>query len=379
MAISIHSEHVAPAAGPQPSVAPPASPNRLTQIFAPSVKRKEVTFFASQLALMLDMAIPLSTALAAIKKELRNPALQRILELVCQDIEAGHQLSEALSRHPKVFDRTFTSMVNAGESGGFLKDILERIVEMEDKRRALLMQVRTALTYPVVLLLVGLVVVIFILAGVLPKFTAFFDGKTEILPITTRFFMGLSASLRAYGWLYGATLGGIVGGVWWLWPRPAVKRLRDLLLTRGPLISGLANKIYTCNLLRTLGHLMASQVPLLDALQITGPTVANHYYQRFVESIAVNVDQGGRFATPFSEASYIPETVKQMVAIGEEAGRLPKVMLRLADYYDTEISQELKKLTALIEPLALIVMGVVVGMIVSSIILPMFRLAHAIR
>jgi type II secretory pathway component PulF len=146
-----------------------------------------------------------------------------------------------------------------------------------------------------------------------------------------------------------------------------------------PLISGLANKIYTCEMLRTLGYLMESHVPLLEAMAVTRPTIWNQYYRQFAERIRMHIDQGGRFAQPFASYAYIPQTVKQMVAIGEEAGQLPQVLMRLVKFYDMEIEQELKKLASMIEPIALIVMGGVVGVIVSSIILPLFKLSQALH
>ena len=153
----------------------------------------------------------------------------------------------------------------------------------------------------------------------------------------------------------------------------------DKFFISGPLISGLANKIYTCEMLRTLGYLMESHVPLLEAMEVTRPTIWNQYYQEFVERIRMSIEQGGRFSQPFATYPYIPETVKQMVTIGEETGRLPDVLMRLVRHYDMEIEQELKQVAALIEPVALIVMGGLVGVIVSSIILPLFRLSQALR
>jgi type II secretory pathway component PulF len=179
--------------------------------------------------------------------------------------------------------------------------------------------------------------------------------------------------------MYIMTSAGLVFG-FITWKKSKQGRaLTDLFFIKGPLISGLANKIYTGELLRTLGYLLESQVPLLEALMVTRPTVRNQYYRRFVDRIKDNVDQGGRFAQPFTAYPYIPETVKQMVAIGEEVGKLPFVMLRLSRFYDIEIEQELKKYAAMIEPAALIIMGGVVGVIVSSVILPLFKLSQALR
>lgn len=352
---------------------------RIRDLFGKRVNPKEVMFFTTQLSLMLEIDTPLSLALKAIAAEIQHPEFKRIILEMQTKIEEGRQLSEAMSYHPRIFSQQTVSMIKAGETGGFLKKILDRVVEMQEKRQAIMSQLRSALTYPAVLLLFGALVVVFVLVGVLPKFTAFFEGKEHILPLTTRFLMATSDSLRNFWWVYIVCLVGLVILVTMFKNSRQGKRMIDKFLIGGPIISGLTNKIYTCEMLRTLGYLMESHVPLLEALDVTRPTIWNHYYQQFVDRIRVNIDQGGRFSQPFATYPYIPETVKQMVAIGEEAGRLPDVLMRLVRYYDMEIEQALKKVAALIEPVALIIMGGLVGVVVSSIILPLFRLSQALR
>ncbi len=344
-----------------------------------TVKPKEVIFFTSQLALMLEVGTPLTNALAALEKQTKNPAFKEVIRVLHRDIEEGQQLSDAMRRHPRVFNYVYTSMIRAGETGGFLKEILERLAEMQEKRLALIAQLRSTLTYPAVLCLVGFLVVVFVLVGVLPKFSTFFAGKEKILPLSTRFLMVLSVSLRGYWWAYIIITIGLVIGVK-LWKESEVgQTVIDRVCVSGPILSRLYNKIYTCQLLRTLGHLMQSQVPLLEALEVTRSTIKNRYFKLFIDKITDHVEKGGRFAQPFTTYPYVLDSVKQMVATGEEVGNLPKVMLRLAEYYDIEVDRELKNIASLIEPLALILLGGVVGLIVGSVILPLFRLAHAIH
>jgi type IV pilus assembly protein PilC len=343
------------------------------------VKAKELIFFTSQLALMLEVGTPLTSALAALEKQSKNPAFKEVNRLLHRDIEEGQQLSDAMRRHPRVFNHVYASMIKAGETGGFLKEILERLAEMQEKRLALIAQLRSTLTYPAILCLVGLLVVVFVLVGVLPKFTTFFAGKEKILPVTTRFLMVLSASLRGYWWAYIIiALGLAIGFKLWKESDPGQKVI-DRVCVSGPIVSRLYNKIYTCQLLRTLGHLMQSQVPLLEALEVTRSTIKNRYFTLFVDRITEHVEKGGRFAQPFTTYPYVLDSVKQMVATGEEVGNLPRVMLRLAEYYDIEVDRELKNIASLIEPLALILLGGVVGLIVGSIILPLFKLAGALH
>ena len=343
------------------------------------ISSREVMFFTTQLSLMLAVDTPINVALQTIAEEIQNPPFKAVVEAMSRDIEGGRQLSESMKLHPRLFNDQFTSMVKAGETGGFLNKTLDRIVEMQEKRLAMINQIKLALTYPAFLCVIGFGVVVFILLGVLPKFTAFFAGKESILPWTTRFLLMASQTLRYHWWAYFLFACGAVTGVTFWLKSPPGRALRDRFLVSGPFVSGLTNKIYTCEMLRTIGHLMESQVPLLEALKATRPTIWNRYYRRFVDEISENVDRGGRFSLPFSANPYIPRTVKQMVVIGEETGRLPYVMLRLAAFYDIEIEQELKRFAARIEPIALIIMGAVVGAIVSSIILPLFRLSQALR
>jgi type IV pilus assembly protein PilC len=343
------------------------------------IRSKEVIFFTSQLALMLEVGTPLINALNAMKKQTKNPAFQEVIQAMARDIEEGQQLSDAMRRHPKVFDHVFISMIRAGETGSFLTGILNRIAEMQEKRQALIAQLKSTLTYPAFLCVVGLLVVVFVLVGILPKFTAFFAGKESVLPLTTRFLMALSVSLRGYWWVYIIATVGIIMG-FKLWKNSELGQMMlDRACVSAPILSRLYNKIYTCQLLRTLGHLMDSQVPLLEALEVTRSTIKNRYFRDFLNKITDHVKQGGRFSHTFTTYPYILDSVKQMVATGEEVGNLPTVMLRLADFYDTEVDLELKNISSLIEPIALVLLGGVVGVIVGSVILPLFKLAHAVH
>ncbi len=351
----------------------------ITRFFVKPIKTGEVTFFTSQLSLMLEIGTPLKSSLKAIADQTENPAFKQVIQTMMRDIEEGRQLSDAMKRHPGVFNHVFISMIRAGETGGFLSEILNRIVQMQEKRQALIAQIKSALTYPMVLCIFGSLVVIFVLVGVLPKFTAFFAGKESILPFTTRFLMLMSASLRGYWWAYIVLGTGLFLGLKFFKDSEQGQALIDWSSVKIPILARLSTKINTCEMLRTLGHLMESQVPLLDALEVTRETIKNRYFKRFIDQIVDHVQQGGKFSQPFAAYPYVLNSVKQMVATGEEVGDLSTVMLRLAKFYDTEVDQELKALASMIEPLALIVMGGVVGLIVSSIILPLFKLSYALH
>jgi type IV pilus assembly protein PilC len=341
------------------------------------IKPGEQTFFFTQLSLMIEIGTSLSSALRALAEQNGSPAFKEILWAMLRDIEEGGQLSDAMLHHPEVFSRIYVSLVKAGETGGFLKNSLDSIVAMQDRRQALSTQLRSTLTYPAILCIMGVGVVVFVLVGLLPKFAILFEGKERILPLTTRVLMALSASLRGYWWAYVAGAGAVLfGGLAFLRSK-AGRSWLDLFFVRAPLVARLFNKVLTCQLLRTLGHLLESHVPLIQALDVTGTTFSNSYFSAFVDGIRQHVHGGGRLAQAFAANPYMMQTVKQMVATGEEVGNLPKVMLRLAEFYDSDIERDLKIISSLIEPAALIILGTVVGLIVSAVILPIFRIAGA--
>jgi len=381
MAITLNQGISPAAAKTSESASKPASGEEVgfLQRFLNPIKPTEVLFFASQLSLMLEIGTSLNIALKTIKDQTENPAFEDLLQALLQDVEEGRQLSDAMGKHPRVFSNMFTSMIRAGETGGFLQKILDRIVDMQERRQVLKTQLRSALTYPAILCIVAFLVIIFILVYVLPKFTSFFAGKESILPFTTRALMALSVSLKAYWWVYVISTIGLLIGLKLFKDSKTGKTLIDRLFVSAPVVSKLSNKINTCQFLRTLGNLMESHVPLLESLEVTRDTIENMFFRNFVDKIVGHVQEGGKFSRPFADYPYTLKSVKQMVATGEEAGNLPKVMLRLAAFYDTEVEQELKTFAAMIEPIALIVMGGVIGLIVSSVILPLFKLAHVVQ
>jgi len=344
-----------------------------------SINPGEQIFFFTKLSLMIEIGTSLTGSLRALAEQNRNPAFKEVLQAMLQDIEEGKQLSDAMMRHPKIFSRIYVSLVKAGETGGFLKNTLDSIVVMQERRQVLITQLRSTLTYPVILCIMALGVVVFVLVGILPKFMVLFAGKESILPLTTRALMAMSASLRSYWWAYAIGAVGILFGSAAALRSPPGQALLDIFFVRAPLIATLFNKIMTCQLLRTLGHLLESHVPLIDALDVTHTTFKNRHFAAFVDDIRLHVQGGGRLSQAFAANPYVMQTVKQMVATGEEVGNLPKVMLRLAKFYDTEIEKDLKIIGSLVEPAALVILGAVVGVIVSSVILPIFRIAGAVQ
>jgi type II secretory pathway component PulF len=381
MAITLTRSSPAPAAnGAKKSSAASTSWKKgLFSFFHKPVSSSELIFFNSQLSLMMEIGISLPNALRAVGNQTNNAAFQEIVLAMLKDLEEGKQLSDAMGSYPEIFNTVYVSMVRAGEAGGFLKKTLDGIIVMQEKRQALITQLRSTLTYPVMLSVMSVAVVIFVLVGILPKFAVLFSGKETLLPWTTKFLMAASNSLRGYWWGYIAAAAGFFTGSYYIFRTPWVQSVIDRVLMTTPIIGKLTNKIYTCQLLRTIGHLLESSVTIVNALAVTGATFRNRYYVEFVNELRQHVEEGGQFSSFFATNPYIMESVKQMIHTGEEVGDLPRVMLRLAQFYDGEVDRELKTMGSLIEPLALVFLGVVVAVIVSSVILPVFRIAGAVQ
>jgi type II secretory pathway component PulF len=373
MALSIPSSHPVSLAPSTASVEARATASKVR------IRPNELLFFTSQLALMVEVGTSLDDALRLIARQCTNAHFASLVLTMSRQIEEGRQLSDTMHAYPRVFDGTYVSMVRAGEAGGFLEETLTRLVDLQEKRMALVGQIRNALTYPLILSVMAVGVVIFILVGVLPKFTAFFAGKESILPWPTRFLMGTSASIQAHWWAYLVGIAGVVTAITLFRRSPFGRRQIDRFEVGFPLVRGIYTKIYTCRMLRTLGQLLQSQVPLLEALQMTRLSVKNLFYQELVDRISGHVEQGSRLSQAMVGVPLVKEHIRQMVATGEEAGQLHPVMLRLAEFHDKEIERDLKRISATIEPLTLIVLGSVVGFIVASVVLPLFKLAHALQ
>ena len=328
---------------------------------------------------MLQVGTSLTDAMRALEGQTTNEKFRSIVGDLSRDMEEGRPFSAALKRHPHVFEGVFVSMVGAGESGGYLHDALDRIVEMKEKRQAMIADVRAALTYPIILGVMSTGVIIFVLTGVLPKFMPFFEGKESLLPITTRVLMVSSTALQNYWWAIGIVIAAIVTAVKFFFASTPGRWLIDRLSLALPVIGPLTNRILTGQLLRTMGHLLESHVSLTEAIVITRGTLSNQFYRELLNQVEETVLGGGRLARAFMGFSHMPQSVRQMIETGEESGNLYPVMLRLAKHYDSEIEQDLKRVASLVEPIALVVLGGIVGVIVASVILPLFKLAHAIH
>ena len=346
--------------------------------FRQAIGDRERRFFTEQMSLLLETGTPLQASLQAMKKQVDNPAMLELLDRLIEDIGQGAQFSAALARHPEVFSTTYTNLVAASEEGGFMHEVLRQLLALDEKREELRKTLVSALSYPVFLLVFALAVVVFVLIVVFPKFADLFSQIQDQLPVTTRFLMATSEVLQHH-WieLVGGLALSIGGFKYWSTTENGIRRL-DYAKLNFPLVRHVFTQLYLVNSLRVLSMSLGNGVGMMDSLHACKFVVRNSLFQDFIGQVENQVETGNGIAAGFMNTSFIPPIVEQMISTGEQTGNLPKVLSRLADYFEGELSNKLQTLSRLAEPVMLLIMGGVVGLIVSSLILPIFKLTRVV-
>ena len=358
----------------------PAKKAMSIQLFSMRAKvtSNDRRFFTEQLALMLETGANLHQALQLLREQSQQPAMAEVIESLLEDVAGGHSFSVALSKHPEVFSTTYVNLVAASEAGGFMHQILAELLAMEEKAEELNNTVRSALAYPIFLSLFSLGVVVFILMVVFPKFAVMFAKIHDQLPATTIALMHASDFLRSY-WVQTVVALVAVTMLALRWATsPKGKDTFDRLKLTLPGIKHIFMQIYLTQSLRVMSLSLANGVNITDTLSATRDVVGNSILRRFFVTVEEQVQQGNGVAAGFKRDDLIPLLVQRMIATGEESGNLAKVMSRLAEYYERELTKRLKSLSKMAEPVMLMVMGVIVGVLVSSLILPIFKLSRAV-
>lgn len=334
--------------------------------------------FTEQLALLLDTGTALFEALRTLREQARQPGMIAILDDLIEDVSDGKPFSVALGRHPAFFPISYVRLVGAAEVGGFLPEVLEQLLDMDERSEKLRSELKAAMSYPAFLLVFSGAVVVFVLAVVFPKFADLFATIRDQLPGSTLVFMALSDLLRSYWW---AVLGGaaalVLGVARWARSESGRDHL-DRLKLRLPVVRQLFMQVYLVQSMRVMGLSLQNGVSVMDTLVACREVVGNRLFQRFLVSAEDRVRAGEGLSAAFRDAEFIPLSVRQMIATGEATGNLAKVMNRIAVYQERELDKRLKTVARLAEPVMLIVMGAVVGLIVSSLILPIFKLSQTV-
>ena len=354
-----------------------AAPTRFS-LFRAKVSASDRRFFTEQLSLMLETGANLHQALVLLQQQDQLPAMASVIDELVEGVAGGRSFSAALADHPEVFSTTYINLVAASEGGGFIHEVLAELLRMDEQAEELNNTVRSALSYPAFLSLFSLGVIVFVLMVVFPKFSVMFAKIHDQLPMTTIVLMHASDFLRDY-WMQMIAAIAAITILTLQWARkPTGRETIDRLKLTLPGIKHVFMQVYLTQSLRVMSLSLANGVNITDTLIATRDVVRNSIFQRFFVTVEEQVAQGNGIAIGFKQNDLIPLLAQQMIATGEETGSLSKVMSRLADYYERELTKRLKSMSRMAEPIMLMVMGVIVGVIVSSLILPIFKLSRAV-
>lgn len=343
------------------------------------ISARERMFLTERLALLLETGGALQPSLQSLQSQTSNPALSAIIKSLADDVRSGNQFSAALAKHPNLFSKTYVKLIQAGEQGGFMAKTLHELLKMEQKREKLRQMIVSSLSYPLFLVIASLTVMVFVLVFVFPKFAVLFEAIRDELPLTTILLMSLSEALRHYWYLFLLLLTG-AGYLAFQWLHSSAGRtILDRLKLSLPGIKQIFTEIYLVQSLRILSLSLNNGVTVLDAITACHEVTGNSLFKAFMEKLQKNVSEGQSFAAGFVDTEFIPDMVSQMIITGEQSGNLAMVMDRLADFYERELESRVTFISKIIEPLMLLIMGVVVGLMVSSLILPIFKLSRAVH
>jgi type IV pilus assembly protein PilC len=346
--------------------------------FGGKVKDKDLTVFTRQIATMINAGLPLVQSLEVLASQQPNKQFKRILTKIREDVEGGSTFAASLKQHPTVFTPLYMSMVEAGEAGGFLDTVLNRLAGYIEKSMALRRKVKGAMIYPATIITVAVAVVIFLLIFVIPTFKTLFEGFGAALPLPTRIVLELSRLVRTH---VVTVLGAFVGTVFALrfyYRTEKGKKVIDSLLLRLPIIGQLIRKVSVAKFTRTLGTLVSSGVPILDGLNITARVAGNKVVEEAILKTRSSIAEGKTIADPLGASGIFPPMVVQMISVGEQTGALDAMLAKIADFYDAEVDQAVSNLTTLLEPIMIVFLGVVVGGVIIAMYLPIFKLVTVI-
>ncbi|WP_298012797.1 type II secretion system F family protein [uncultured Aquabacterium sp.] len=344
-----------------------------------SIKPKDIAIFTRQLATMMRAGVPLLQSFDIVARGSTNPRVTKLLNDIRSDVETGTSLSMAFRKHPLHFDHLYCNLVEAGEAAGILETLLDRLATYQEKTIAIKQKIKSALTYPTAVLVVAFIVVAVIMIFVIPAFKEVFTSFGADLPAPTLFVMGMSEVFVSYWW---AIFGSIGGGVYFFlqsWKRSeAMQKKMDRLLLKAPVFGDLMFKSAVARWTRTLSTMFAAGVPLVEALDSVGGASGNAVFAEATEQIQKDVSTGTGLTNAMQTTGLFPVMVLQMASIGEESGSLDQMLGKAADFYEEEVDEAVKALSSLMEPFIIVFLGTVIGGIVVSMYLPIFKLGQVV-
>jgi type IV pilus assembly protein PilC len=347
-----------------------------------TVKTKVLMIFTRQLATLIDAGLPLLKGLTVLAKQEKDPVLRESIVAIADSVQGGSTFSEAMGQHPRIFQKLYVSMVKAGEIGGVLELVLTRLAEFQEKAQKLKNKIKSAMTYPVVVLVIALLILVFLLTTIVPKFAKIFTdmlGENEKLPALTLWVMDASYFLMhmfvpPHLW-YTLVIVAVVGGGWWALNN-TVRGIAfmDRMKLRLPIFGDISRKGAIARFTRTLGTLVTSGVPILQALNITKETAGNVVLADAITKVHDAVKEGESIVSPLEASGVFPPMVISMVDVGEETGQLPEMLLKVAEVYDDEVDNAVESLTSLLEPIMIVFLAFIVGTIVIALFLPLIKI-----
>jgi len=343
------------------------------------VRLKDLTVFTRQFATMINAGLAILAGLSILEVQSENKRLKEILGAVRADIEQGAPLSDALAKHPETFNSLYVNMVRAGEAGGVLDDVLARLAGFLEKELALRQKVRAAMIYPAVIASAAVLIVSFLVFYILPTFVSFFTSLNVPLPAPTRLLIAITVGARRFWYIILLVIVAAVYGARYYISTPEGRARYDRFKLRMPVFGSIVHKVAMARFARTLGTLVRSGVPILQALDVVAKAVDNTVVTQAVAAVRSSIREGESIALPLQASGIFPPMVVHMVSVGERTGQLDEMLMKVSDFYDTEVEYAVAGLTSILEPALIIVMGGIVGFVVISFYLPLFNLVGAIK
>lgn len=349
--------------------------------FGKRVGLKDIVVFTRQLSTMVSAGVPLNRSLSTLQNETENKYFKEVIGSISKDVQAGKPLGEAFAKFPNVFSEVYVNMVKAGEAGGILDDILKRLASQMEKEASMHKKIRSAMTYPVVILTVTVLAFFGIMVFIIPKINKIVKdlaGPNTQLPIYTRILLGISDFMRHNAFFILIILAVAAFFIGRYIKTPKGKYHFHALLLRTPIINTVITKVAVARFARTFASLMAAGVGVLDALDVTGGAIGNKVIEAELKEAAKQVKNGKQLSEPLASSKHFPAIISQMLAVGEETGKIDEILVKVADFYEEEVDTLIDGLTSIIEPLLIIVLGAVVGLIAASVMGPIANLSKNI-
>jgi general secretion pathway protein F len=342
------------------------------------VRRADVVSTTRQLATLLSAGLPLVSALSGVLEQVKRPALRKVLSQVRERVKEGMSLASALMEHPAVFPSVYTAMINAGETSGTLELVVERLAEFGEQQLALQRKIRSTLAYPLLMLIVGVGVVVFLMAYVIPRVTQIFVEMKQELPLPTTILIGVSEFFQKYWPLAILAIVGCFFAARYYVKTDAGRRRYDKMLLNLPVVGSIVEKVAMARITRTLGTLLHNGVPLLSAMEIVRSLVSNVVLRQALEEARQEISEGASITAPLARGGVFPPSVIQMISVGEQSGNLEGMLFKVAETFDSEVETSVTTFTSLLGPFMILFLAFFVGFVVLAVLLPIFEMSHLI-